>query len=141
MGGASPSGASGGSGVYLLDSSVLILSLRGDSAVKSRVASVTTGYISSIVLGELYFGAYGSPTRKDAALKDVAAVMATVMVLAPDAVTAEIYGRIKQELKGKGFQMPDNDLWIAATAIQYDIMLAARDGHFDWIDGLKIEQW
>jgi tRNA(fMet)-specific endonuclease VapC len=141
MGGASPPGTGGRSGVYLLDSSVLILSLRGDSAVKARVANVTTGYISSIVLGELYFGAYGSPTRKDAALKDVAAVMATVMVLAPDAVTAEIYGRIKQELKGKGFQMPDNDLWIAATAIQYDIVLAARDGHFDWIDGLKIEQW
>jgi tRNA(fMet)-specific endonuclease VapC len=37
--------------------------------------------------------------------------------------------------------MPDNDLWIAATAIQYDITLAARDGHFDWIDGLKVEQW
>lgn len=141
MGGANLPSEHGDSGVYLLDSSVLILSLRGDSAVKTRVTNVTTGYISSIVLGELYFGAYGSPTRKEAALKDVAAVMATVMTLAPDAVTAEIYWRIKQELKGKGLQIPDNDLWIAATAIQYDIALAARDGHFDWIDGLKVEQW
>lgn len=141
MGGASPPGRSGGSGIYLLDTSVLILSLRGDSTIKARVASVATGYISSIVLGELFFGAYGSLTRKEAALKDIAAVMTTVIALAPDAVTAEIYGRIKQELKSKGFQMPDNDLWIAATAIQYDIALAARDGHFDWIDGLKVEQW
>ena len=140
MGGASP--ASGvGSGAYLLDTSVLILSLRGDAAIKARVASLSAGYVSSIVLGELYFGAYGSPTRKDAALKDIAAIMTTITALSLDAITAEIYGRFKQNLKAKGFQMPDNDLWIAATAIQYDITLAARDGHFNWIDGLKIEQW
>ena len=141
MGGASLPGGSGGSGVYLLDSSVLILSLRGDSTVRARVASVATGYISSVALGELYFGAYGSPTRQAAALKDVTTVMTTITALALDAVTAEIYGRIKQALKSKGFQMPDNDIWIAATAIQYDITLAARDDHFNWIDGLKVEQW
>lgn len=140
MGGASPA-SSTGSGAYLLDSSVLILSLRGDATIKARIASLSTGYVSSIVLGELYFGAYGSPTRKDAALKDVATIMTTITDLPLDALTAEIYGRIKQELKAKGFQMPDNDLWIAATAIQYDLTLAARDSHFDWIDGLKIEQW
>ena len=67
--------------------------------------------------------------------------MTTITALPVDSITAEIYGRIKQGLKAKGFQMPDNDLWIAATAIQYDITLAARDGHFNWIDGLKIEQW
>jgi tRNA(fMet)-specific endonuclease VapC len=91
MVGASPPGSS----AYPLDSSVLIPSLRGDSAVKARVASVASGYVSSIVLGELYFGAYGSPTRKDAALKDIAAITATVTVLASDIATAEIYGRIK----------------------------------------------
>ena len=140
MGGASP--ASGvGSGAYLLDTSVLILSLRGDAAIKARVASLSAGYVSSIVLGELYFGAYGSPTRNAAALTDIVAIMTTITALSLDAITAEIYGLIKQNLKAKGFQMPDNDLWIAATAIQYDITLAARDGHFNWIDGLKIEQW
>lgn len=140
MGGASPARSSG-SGAYLLDTSVLILSLRGDTAVKVRVSSLSAGYVSSTVLGELFFGAYGSPTRKDAALKDIAAIMTIITALPLDATTAEIYGRIKQDLKAKGFQMPDNDLWIAATAIQYDIILAARDSHFDWIDGLKVEQW
>jgi predicted nucleic acid-binding protein len=37
--------------------------------------------------------------------------------------------------------MPKNDLWNAATAIQYDITLAARDGHLDWIDEMNVEQW
>lgn len=88
-------------------------------------------YVSSIVLGELYFGAYGSPTRREAAIQDIDAIQKTVSVLATDATTAQNYGRIKQELKRKGYFMPDNDLWIAATAIQYDLVLAARDAHFD----------
>jgi tRNA(fMet)-specific endonuclease VapC len=37
--------------------------------------------------------------------------------------------------------MPDNDLWIAATAIQYDLTLAARDAHLNWVPGLRVEQW
>jgi tRNA(fMet)-specific endonuclease VapC len=126
---------------YLLDSSVLIPSLRGDNAITVRIASIPTGYVSSIVLGELYFGAFGSPTRQDEAWQDVTAIFQSLTTLACDANTAQIYGRIKQTLKVKGFFVPDNDLWIAATAIQYDITLAARDAHFDWIDELRIEQW
>ena len=137
MGGASsPPGQS-----YLLDSSVLIPSLRGESAIAARIASIPAGYVSSIVLGELYFGAYGSPTCQEAALQDITAVMQSLTILASDAITAQIYGRIKQSLKSKGLFMPDNDLWIAATAIQYDITLAARDSHFDWIEELRVEQW
>jgi predicted nucleic acid-binding protein len=37
--------------------------------------------------------------------------------------------------------MPDNDLWIAATAIQFNVTLAARDVHSNWIIGLRAEQW
>ncbi len=137
MGGAS----SAASQSYLIDSSILIPSLRGDSAITARIASVPAGYVSSIVLVELYFGAYGSQTRQAAALQDITDIMQRLAVLVPDATTAQVYGRIKQELKGKGLFMPDNDLWIAATAMQYGITLAARDAHFDWIDGLSVEQW
>ena len=54
--------------VLLLHLSVLIPSLQGDNAITARIASVPAGYVSSIVLGELYFGTYGSPTRQEAAL-------------------------------------------------------------------------
>ena len=37
--------------------------------------------------------------------------------------------------------LPDNDLWIAATAIQYGLTLAARDNHFTWIAELTLEEW
>lgn len=54
-------------------------------------------------------------------------------ILAVDATTAQIYGRIRNELKMKGLAMPANDLWIAAIGIQYGLTLAAHDTHFDWI--------
>ena len=137
----SGSASTGGSGIYLLDSSVLILSMRGDQPIRDRLAAASKLYLPSIALGELYVGAYGSPTRPIGAIADVTALASANAVLGTDADTALIYGRIKHDLKGKRLTMPDNDLWIAATAIQYDLTLAARDAHFNWIDGLRVEQW
>jgi tRNA(fMet)-specific endonuclease VapC len=136
-----PSGAPNPSGTYLLDSSVLIRSLRGDAAISSRINSAPQVYVSSIVLGELYYGAYGSPTRPDAAVADVEAIERTIATLPLDATIARIYAQVKHDLKRRGLTMPDNDLWIAATALQYDVMLAARDAHFNWITDLRVEQW
>ncbi len=130
-----------GSAIYLLDSSVLILSMRGDQPIRDRLAAASKLYVPSIALGELYDGAYGSPTRPVGATADVTALATANTVLGTDADTALIYGRIKHELKVKGLRMPDNDLWIAAISIQYDVTLAARDTHFNWIDGLRVEQW
>lgn len=130
-----------GSGLYLLDTSILVLSLRGDAVIRARIATLTKFYIASPALGELYDGAYGSPTRATAAVADIATLALTNIVLGTDAETAEIYGRTRSDLKRRGRIMPDNDLWIAATALQYDVTLAARDVHFNWITGLRIEQW
>ena len=56
-------------------------------------------------------------------------------------MTARIYARIKLDLKKRGLTIPDNDLWIASIAIQYNVTLAAHDAPFDWISGLRVEQW
>jgi len=58
-----------------------------------------------------------------------------------DGATALGYGAVKTELKKKGRPIPENDLWIAACAIQYDLILVTRDGHFDPIGGLQLESW
>jgi len=134
-------GGTGPSSVYTLDTSILILSLRGDATIRSRLAQTTTLFIPSIALGELYSGAYGSPTRAQAAIADITALATSMTILGVDATTAEIYGRIKDDLRRRHYFMPDNDLWIAATAIQYGVTLAARDAHFTWITDLSSEQW
>lgn len=126
---------------YLLDTSVFIRSLRGDAVIAARIAKVAQVYVSATVLGELYFGAYSSPTRADAALVDVEGIEQRVVTLTLDAAIAPTYAQLKHDLKRRGLTMPDNDLWIAATALQYDVTLAARDAHFNWISGLRVEQW
>jgi len=132
--------APGGTGPYLLDSSVLIRSLRGDAAIRALIGAATV-YVPSVALGEIYYGAYGSATRASADLHEVDALAATLAVLVADTTTAMVYGRIKREQRAKGQMLPGNDFWIAAIAIQYDLVLAARDAHFAWIGGLKYEQW
>ena len=136
-----PGGGGSGGGIYPVDSSVLVRSLRGDPAIQARSARATALYVSSIVLGELYYGAYGSPTRAAADVLEVDRLAHTLAVLDVDAITATTYGRIKRAQRVKGQMLPDNDLWIAASAIQYGLTLAARDVHVDWIDGLSCEQW
>lgn len=131
----------GGAAIYLLDSRVLIRSLRGDAVISARISSLPRVFVPSIVIGELLVGAYGSPTRPDAAVADVEARVRAIATLAVDEATARLYAQIKHDLKRRGLIMPDNDLWIAATAMQYDVTLVARDAHFNWITGLRLEQW
>jgi predicted nucleic acid-binding protein len=36
---------------------------------------------------------------------------------------------------------PDNDIWIAAVARQYDLPLVTRDGHFTVVPQLRVLAW
>jgi predicted nucleic acid-binding protein len=60
----------------------------------------------------------------------------TVGVLLPDRETAEQYARLFVQLKRAGTPVPDNDLWIAALALQHDVLLITRDKHFEKIPQL-----
>ena len=127
---------------YLLDSSVLVFILKQDNVILRRLVEVTSAqfYISVVALGELYYGAEHS-VNIEKSLKEVDHLAQTLTVLIADNGTAKRYGLIKHEQRAKGLMLPDNDLWIAATAMQYGLTLAARDQHFNWIVGLALEQW
>jgi tRNA(fMet)-specific endonuclease VapC len=58
-----------------------------------------------------------------------------------DENTAKFYGSIKAALRKKGKPIPENDIWIAAIAQQYDLILITRDNHFSEIDNLNTELW
>lgn len=125
---------------YLLDSSVLVLSLRQDTTTLQRLAKAKALYVSSIALGELYHGAAHS-VHVEKSLGEVDGIAHSMTILVTDSATAKIYGHVKHVQRTQGLMIPDNDLWIAATAIQYRLTLAARDQHFTWIAGLALEQW
>jgi len=55
-----------------------------------------------------------------------------------DLITALRYATIRSDLRSKGQLIPDNDLWIAATALAHDLTLATGDRHFERVPGLKL---
>ena len=127
---------------YLLDSSILVLLLKQDAMISQKLAEVgrATFYVSTVALGELYYGAEHS-IYAEKSRADVDALTRTMTVLVVDTATAQKYGLLKHEQRTRGLMLPDNDLWIAATAFQYGLTLVARDRHFTWISELPLEQW
>ena len=49
---------------------------------------------------------------------------------------AERYGYVKAELKKKGTPIPENDIWIAAAALETGARLISYDADFDSVGGL-----
>ncbi len=65
----------------------------------------------------------------------------TCPILPHDLETARHYRPLKARQRSLGRPIPDNDLWIAACALQNDLILAIRDRHFEHLDPLQIEAW
>ena len=54
---------------------------------------------------------------------------------------AREYGLLKQALRAKGRPIPENDMWIAATAIHHQMTHATQDRHFHDVPELSFEDW
>ncbi len=128
------------SGAILLDTNAVIARLAGDKALQQRLEAADEVFLPSIVLGEMYYGAYHSGRSADN-LARVEQFAAGRVVLGCDTATAKIYGQILHKLHLKGRPLPDNDIWIGAIAVQHGLTLVTRDAHFQEIEGLTVEGW
>lgn len=114
--------------------------LRGDARLAERLGACDEVWIPLMVLGELKAGFQGGTQRlRNEALLQRFLAKATVSVLLPGRETAEHYARIFVQLKRAGTPVPDNDLWIAALALEHDLLLITRDRHFKRIPQLPLE--
>lgn len=127
-------------GRYLLDTNIIIALFKEDPGVVARLQAAPEVFLPSIVLGELYYGAAnsGRPRPNQARVEEFAASCPLVAV---DGLSALHYGTVRSQLKRKGKPIPENDIWIAACAVQHDLTLVTRDGHFKDVDGLPLESW
>ena len=127
-------------GKALLDTNIVIALIANEASIVDKIRLVEAVFIPSIVIGELYFGAYRS-SRVDANIKRVSELAASAQVLNCDADTAQYYGRIKEDLRKAGRPIPENDIWIAAIGMQHELTVVSRDVHFNEVVGLAIESW
>ncbi len=128
-------------GDYLLDTNIVIGLFKADSEIEQRLAGAAQVSLSVITLGELIYGAHRSLQRKKN-LSRIHELAARTGVLGCDSETGRLYGEIKARLHDRGRPLPENDIWIAAIASRYRLMLATRDKkHFAEIEGLSWETW
>jgi len=123
----------------LLDTNAVIALHKSDPAMLEFLRRNEV-IIPTIVIGELYYGAYKSGKRADN-LSVIDELVDSNTILDCDKVTAKYYGEIRYELKVKGRPIPPNDVWIAALARQYGLTVVTRDAHFSQVDGLTVETW
>lgn len=127
-------------GKYLLDTNIIIPFLTEDSWVQQKIRQAAEVFIPVIVIGELFYGAKKS-TRTAENIAKIEKFMFDNVILGCDTETARKYGDIKTQLKKDGRPIPENDIWIAALALQDELTLVSRDTHFGYVAGLSLEVW
>lgn len=127
-------------GKFLLDTNIVIGLFGSDPGIIARMPHSDKISIPCIVIGELCYGVNKSLRPKEN-LERVEDFAHRNTVLGCDETTGKIYGSIKDGLRRKGRPIPENDIWIAAIALQYDLILVTRDEHFQGIGQLKMEKW
>ena len=128
------------SGSVLLDTNIVIALFSQDQNVIEKLIETEKVFVPSIVMGELYYGAYNS-AKAEQNIKQLDAFRDANTILRCDALTAKQYANIKHQLKQTGKPIPENDIWIGALAMQYELELVSRDKHFYSIEGLLLLRW
>ena len=125
---------------FLLDTNIVIEIFDGNKEIADRLNNLSDFYISAVVAGELFIG-INRVTNKSKHLKKLNDFLELCSVLNTDIITAQYYGEIVAALYKKGKPLPINDLWIAAAALQHNLIFVTRDKHFNEIKGLKTKAW
>ena len=124
----------------ILDTNGLSAFFDGEEAVVSRVAGAEAVHLPVIVIGEYRFGLRGSRLRKEREPKFLAFVR-TCTVLAVLESTTLPYATIRHALKKAGTPIPENDIWIAALAMEYGLPILSDDHHFDAVPQVQRITW
>lgn len=121
-----------GNNSCFLDTSIVIEAFRNTTTVLDKLTSFEDIFVSHIVLGELYFGAYRSadPAKH---IQQIEFFVKNCTFISCNAMTSVFYGRTKAQLYAIGKQIPENDIWIAALAIQHALPLYTTDNHFSFL--------
>ncbi len=122
----------------VLDTNIVVAHFRSKAQHDETFAEREL-YLPHVAIAELFAGAFKSD-RPDHNRALVETFLESATPLAANLRTAELYGRI-WAAAASGTMIPQNDIWIAATALQHCMPLATSDAHFERVDGLEVEQW
>lgn len=132
---------------YLLDTDHWSYLQRGHPAVTGRVSQLSREsqlYMSVITQGEMLSGVVvvvNEVHRERLQRLYEQTIEQAAGVLPITEAVATHYAELLAYLRRSGRPIPTNDIWIAASALVYDMILVSADRHFRFIDGLTVEDW
>ncbi len=123
----------------MLDTNVLIDLFHDPDSFLEELGDYEEVLLPSIVLGEFRAGL--SSTKKDREIEDVLSAYLKNPAVKTAPVTERTtlyYANVFRELKAKGRPIPQNDVWIAATALECGVPLLTYDSHFSAVPMLRL---
>ena len=127
---------------HLLDSNICSAHFRRPGGLSHRFIQYSGGlFVPTIVLGELYSGAYH--IRNPAPLlQKIADLLDDVQILDFDHECAQQFGRVRGSLLQLGISVPTADLMIAAVALVHNLTLVTNNtADFQHVPGLRMVDW
>lgn len=120
-----------------LDTSAYIEMRRGNRAVGDLLAECEAVVVPAAMVAELTEGFLGDSNTlaKNIELGHFLDMESVTLVPAGYAIAVR-YAEISYALRRRGGPIPENDIWIAATAFETGSRVLSYDRHFDLIDGL-----
>ena len=129
---------------YLLDTNAIIALLTQRSErLLARIRALQPGQVglSTVVVHELYFGAYKSQ-KIDFNLETIRRLLADLVVLELDREDARAAGEIRAALARKGMPIGPYDVLIAGQAVARKRTLVTNNtAEFSRVDTLRLEDW
>ena len=124
----------------MLDTNVLIRFFRNDRKIADIISAYEKIVMPTVVLGEFKAGADPKTASGQRQIEVLESFLdsTSVGVIPVTEDIASVYARIFRVLKANGAPIPQNDMWIAACAVDAGATLASSDGHFASIPLLDI---
>jgi len=114
--------------------------LDGNPGVTEKIKASAFHGLPVIVIGEYL---YGLKSSREQDLREPRFVAFTrtcrLLTVTPD--TALNYATMRHRLRLAGTPIPENDIWIAALALEHGQKVLSHDRHFDLIEGIERVDW
>ena len=115
-----------------LDTNRYVDLCKGLAGTVALLEEAETVALPFVVLGELRAGfAHGRRQAENERILRRFMLKTGVRVLFADDQTTYHYASIFGQLRKQGTPIPTNDMWLAALVLQHNLVLHARDKHFD----------
>jgi predicted nucleic acid-binding protein len=125
----------------ILDTSAYSAFLRGNHEVNRTIQHADEIYLNPIILGELLAGfSMGRNEKKNKDILQDFLSSERIRIIDIDEETSERYAIIIHSLREKGTPIPTNDIWIAASAMQYGLKVLTTDSHYLKIIQIIVEK-